>query len=310
MTHSIIIITRDRAQEVSRLLHALMLQTQPPDEVVLVDAGVQSGTPSERMKKFSQKLPLRILHTDVGMALQRNVGLDAARGDVLTFLDDDAIPEAQYCAEILRVFRNDADDEIAAVGGTLLGQECRPRIERLFRRIFLLQTGAGRNQFRASGFPDFDVSRAPRHPVEILPSTALSFRRSAAEGLRFDAGYFSGAPLGIETGRCFGEDAWFVSRLSRKGRIALCATARYVHPASERTRERCEVTQALYVYAMRMLSAWRARGPFRSMLRLWALGGQGLLNVLQALHYRDLGYVRGYARAMYAPLRRFPPEGK
>ncbi len=304
MMHSIIIITRNRREEVRAVLAALASQTVPPDEVILVDAG---SIPLQE-KDIPAELPFasRLLHTDAGMAVQRNAGMDAAAGQILTFLDDDAYPEPEYCARIMRVFAEDRADEISAAGGVVTTPVSQTILERAFRNLFLLQTGTGKNRFRRSGFPDFQVSAASRTAPAILPSTALSFRRQAATDLRFDIELFSGAPLGCETGRCFGEDAWFTAMLSSRGRLVLVPDARFAHTASARNRESTAVTQALYVYAMRMLSDRFAVGAYGRLCRLWALTGQGLLTLLQSIRYRDAGYLGGYFRAMRVSLRRLP----
>jgi len=304
MMHSVVIITRNRRPELLRLLDALRRQSDPPGEVVIVDA----GDAPLRSNEVREELPflLIILPTAPGIAEQRNRGLDEARGDIITFMDDDAVPDTGYFATVNSVFQRDTAKEIAAAGGTLQTSLSVPLPERLFRTVFLLQTDRGRNCFRGSGFPDFNVRENDDRAAKILPSTALSFRREAVNGLRIDPSRFSGAPLGLRTGRCFGEDAWFTAMLSLRGRLVLLAGASYVHEPSRRNRDGLRDTQALYVYAMRMLSdRFAARGAGR-MLRAWALAGLGALALLQALRYVDLGYVTGYLHAMRVPMLRLP----
>jgi glycosyltransferase involved in cell wall biosynthesis len=306
MMHSIVIITRNRRTELLRLLDALHCQSEPPGEVVVVDAG---DTPLRR-EEVPGELPFlfTVLPAAPGIARQRNAGLGEVRGDLVTFMDDDAVPGTGYLASVNSVFRRDATKEIVGAGGTLRNSVPRPLPERLFRTLFLLQTDRGKNRFRGSGFPDFNVrGDAPGTP-HILPSTALSFRREAATGLRFDAACFSGAPLGLDTGRCFGEDAWFTAMLSRRGRLVLLPDAWYDHEPSSRNREGTRSTQALYVYAMRMLSDRFVPRRAGRALRAWALAGQGVLALLQALRYWDRGYMSGYLHAMRVRLQRLPRD--
>ncbi|MDT8325337.1 MAG: glycosyltransferase family 2 protein [Bacteroidota bacterium] len=316
MTHSFVIITRNRGAETRRLLAALGRQTVPPDEVIVVDASVSTLSRGD----VAKDLPflLTIIPSPAGIAVQRNRGLEEAGGDIVTFMDDDAIPDPEYVASVNRIFlggmdhatdaRDVEDRGVAAAGGTLRNPSPRSRPERMLRDIFLLQTDRGKNRFRSSGIPDFDVTAGASGEAQILPSTALSFRRTAARGLRFDPACFSGAPLGLRTGRCFGEDAWFTAMLSRRGRIVLLAEAGYLHMPSKGNRERTHDTQALYVYALRMLSARFAAPGIARLLRLWALAGHGVLAVLQWIRYRDTGYLGGYVHAMRAPLQRLPRD--
>lgn len=308
MKHSVVIITRDRREETLLLLRTLREQTAPPDEVILVDA----GSPCLRHEEVEGDAPyaLSIIPSPPGIAVQRNRGLEAATGDIITFMDDDALPEAGYYAAVNRVFLTDTANRIAAVGGMLRNHRGMTPMERLLRDLFLLQTDRGGNRFRGSGIPDFNVTTPPRIAPHILPSTALSFRREAADGLRFDPACFSGQPLGLDTGRCFGEDAWFTAMLGRCGGVVLLPDAMYTHVPSARNRDRTHGTQALYVYALRMLSdRFASRGAGR-MLRRWALAGQGLVAVLQGIRHGDAGYVSGYLRAMRVPLRRLPRTGE
>lgn len=316
MTHSIIIVTRNRLSDLRILLAALAAQTVLPVEVVVVDA---SDTPLSMEDCLSvapddavlnPKTPdvrvvadrLQILHTAPGIAAQRNVGLHTARGDILTFFDDDAVPSPDYCENVLQRFATDTVAEIGGISGSMVGGRPRGAVERLLRTVLGIQTGMGTGRFRLSGIPEPLPCSDREREVSICATTACSYRRRAVEGLGFEEYWCSGAAVGLPTGRGFGEDMLFSAEVAKRHRLVILPGARYAHHDSPRNREDTMTTQALYVFSLRYVSRLHARGRIGRCCRFLALGGQAVLNLLQALRYRDAGYIRGWYRAMRARL--------
>jgi glycosyltransferase involved in cell wall biosynthesis len=288
MTHSVVIVTRNRPHEVERLLRALAEQTVVPDEVLLIDAS-DAAVDGER-PHIPEGLALRMIPSRAGLSAQRNIGLREARGEILTYFDDDAVPANVYCERVLSMFRS--DDSVVALGGINKDLPRVGALEYALRVVLQVQTRRGTHGYRRSGFPD-----------RMLPSTALSLRRIACDGLSFEERWLSGEPLGLATGRCFGEDAYFTAQLAERGTMRLCPGAAFRHVPSSRTRESTFITQALYVYSLRWISDRAARTRWARALRVWALLGQGMINLAQSLRFAHAGYLRGYLRALRAPLR-------
>ena len=306
MTHAVLIITLSRPAELRRALEALARQTSAPDEVWIVGAGAAfpgEDVPSVDANDAPWPFRLQLLHSEPGMARQRNAGLDRIRTDIITFLDDDAIPDPGYCAAVLHAFSGEEGQSLAGVGASIETRATVGGVALLMKKVFFLQTDRGGGRFRLSGIPDFSPATPQTRAVDVLPSTAFSFRRSAVADLRFDAAVFSGAAMGLSTGRCFGEDAWFSAMLAGRGELRQLADARVRHEPSPASRENVDVTRALYVYAMRVLSARFAVGFPARAARAWALAGLGLQSVAQSLLHADRGYAAGFLRALRAPLR-------
>jgi glycosyltransferase involved in cell wall biosynthesis len=90
-TISVIIPTRDRPGFLLQAVESVLAQQLPPAEVIVVDDAAGGGA-REALSTLaaSPSLPMRVLPgPGRGPAAARNVGLLAAHGDFIAFLDDD-----------------------------------------------------------------------------------------------------------------------------------------------------------------------------------------------------------------------------
>ncbi len=299
MTHAIVIVTMNRAAELELALQSVLEQSIAVDEILVIDGG--TAVAQDELPSAFADPRIRWIRMEPGLSAQRNRGLQEAHSDILTFMDDDAVLSPGYVQQVMDVFME--EPSTVAVGGINIAAQFPGGVERLFRSLLGVQTGCGPNRMRRSGFPYMGFVPKRRTEVGILPSTVLSLRRSACEGLRFEEYWLSGAPLGLQTGRCFGEDVQFTAQLAKRGLLCLTPEAIFRHEPSSRNRESTYVTQALYVSAMRWISKQHAQGAAGRLLRLWALFGQLAINLAQSVRYTDAGYVRGWMRAMSAGMK-------
>lgn len=122
---TVIIAARPGQAEVEAVTAARALQ-YPPDKIeILVARGRQP-------------------------AIQRNVAMQTARGDLLYFLDDDAKPAPENLRRAAGVFENAA---VKMLGGPNLCPEQAPRLERVFAVVLgsLLAMGPSRARYEAVG---------------------------------------------------------------------------------------------------------------------------------------------------------------
>ena len=86
---SVIVPTRDRSAQLLRAIRSVLSQTYRPVEIIVVDDG--SREPVARL--LEQHFGLDIIccrnETPAGAAVARNVGLGAASGEFVAFMDDD-----------------------------------------------------------------------------------------------------------------------------------------------------------------------------------------------------------------------------
>ncbi len=107
MRFSLIVATRGRTGEVGAFLESFVAQGRADSEVILVD---QNGDDrlSPTVARFAERLPLLWLRSDRANACHaRNLGLSAARGEVVGFPDDDCLYPPGLLARVDATFAAD-----------------------------------------------------------------------------------------------------------------------------------------------------------------------------------------------------------
>jgi hypothetical protein len=117
LTLSVVVVTRNRARLLERCLASLAGQKRAADEIVVVDNGSTDDT-AEVVRGFAPACPLRLVHeARPGVGRARVAGCAAASGDVLAFIDDDAIADEHWLAALEQCFA--FDDHVGLVGGRI-----------------------------------------------------------------------------------------------------------------------------------------------------------------------------------------------
>ncbi len=107
---SVVVIAHRPREALRHCLAALAAQAGPPFEVVLVD---DSPDGLELSPAIPAGLPLNVVSTGGrGAAAARNAGSQAARGDLLLFLDDDLVPRAGLIGRHLARHRDEGPDAV------------------------------------------------------------------------------------------------------------------------------------------------------------------------------------------------------
>ncbi|RVT94938.1 glycosyltransferase [Sphingomonas crocodyli] len=112
LTVSIVIATANRAVSLDRTLHSLRQLRYEWFEVVLVD-----GSPDDDTKQVADRHKHFVRYyrcPELNISMSRNIGIAHARGDIVAFIDDDAIPEPDWLDRLLTGYE---DPSVAQVGG-------------------------------------------------------------------------------------------------------------------------------------------------------------------------------------------------
>src|SRR5581483_2355937 len=102
---SVIIPTYNRVERLKQVLAAFAGQNFPLDqfEVIVVSDGSSDGT-HEYLQALESPLQLSlVIQENQGPAAARNRGIQAARGDLVLFTDDDVVPTPRLIAEHIRI---------------------------------------------------------------------------------------------------------------------------------------------------------------------------------------------------------------
>lgn len=112
---SVVVCTYNRAQVLGRCLDALRRQDYPEFEVVVVEGPSTDGT-AEVLKRFVDVK--RVRNPERNLSVSRNIGIAASVGDVVAFIDDDAVPEPRWLRSLVAAFD---DPTVGAAGGDVFG---------------------------------------------------------------------------------------------------------------------------------------------------------------------------------------------
>lgn len=105
---SLIIITLNRAALLERTLEGLARQSRQIDEIVVVDNGPAPNNDTERV--VSASAARYVAEPRRGYGHARNRGLAEAQGDIVYFLDDDCVPQADWSDVLWNVLESGAAD--------------------------------------------------------------------------------------------------------------------------------------------------------------------------------------------------------
>ncbi|MBR8643230.1 glycosyltransferase [Streptomyces tuirus] len=105
---SVVVATRERAGQLARALDSLLAQDHPRFEIVVVDnAPVTNETRELVERKYAERVRY-VCEPVPGLAGAHNAGLDAVRGEVVAFTDDDVVADPRWLTELTAPFAADA----------------------------------------------------------------------------------------------------------------------------------------------------------------------------------------------------------
>ena len=98
---SLIVVSRNRNVALLRAVMAVQLQDHPEIELIVV------ADPDGAAAVQALQLPIKVVAFDkANIAAARNAGLAVAAGDLVAFLDDDAVPEPTWISRLTDPFAN------------------------------------------------------------------------------------------------------------------------------------------------------------------------------------------------------------
>lgn len=106
---SVIINTCNRGAYLADTLRGLQQQIFDNFEVLVVN-----GPSIDNTEEVAKQFNVRYYTAPFNISVSRNIGIKHAAGDILAFIDDDAVPEAEWLQDLVRAYD---DPKVAAAGG-------------------------------------------------------------------------------------------------------------------------------------------------------------------------------------------------
>lgn len=284
---SVCILTRDRPDTLRRCLTCLSEQTLAPDEVIIVDNSTSAAS-QEVALEFGGTIKTIPFQGGLGcQPLMRNEALQAARGDIVCFLDDDGFAEPEWLAGIAAMFADMATD---GIGGRIIQGIEQNGEQRSPRGTFYFSPTRG-----AMG--NFNMIFGESFPIDHVQGTNMAFRREALQAIGgWDPALADGYASFEEMDVCLG--------LRRAGRTILFhPSAIVVHGVNPRAGGMARELGASPAYARsyaRNLAYITLKHCKMTVRTCWALGlGAPLLNSARCL----VPLVEGRRRLALSPRR-------
>src|SRR3989338_772009 len=172
-TVSIVIIYREETPYLFECLdHCKKLKNQP-QELILVP----NNAPSQKLLDAVKDMQtVKIVPSGPkNIPQKRNIGVNAATGDIIAFIDDDAYQEIYWLQKALPYF---SDQTIGAVGGPNLTPHDDPFSRQIAGNVLKTEVAFGKGYIRNCYCPEQFVLE--------LPTCNLLVRRSLFETISFD----------------------------------------------------------------------------------------------------------------------------
>lgn len=241
-----IILPTIRGDSVGTAIDAILRQTVDEWELIVVPQGDDHQL-TTLLGGYAERDPrVRVVHTSTrGLSHARNVGTQAARGELLAFTDDDCEVAPDWVAILQEIFTG--HPEVGVVGGEVVA----PPNQKWWR----ISTCPAAHVIDAEYRPVENAWQAP--PGFYMIGANITIRRSVAERVgKWDDVFGAGRRYGA----C--EDQDFITRAESLG-VSLLTTKRLVvnHTTGRR--------YGLADFVAHQRNYARGRGAWRAKLRLW-----------------------------------------
>ncbi|MCE5229623.1 glycosyltransferase family 2 protein [bacterium] len=186
---SVVVVNWNGKHLLEECIDSLLAQTYSPVEVILVDNGSKDGSGEWVRGRYGDKVRLVELAQNLGFAGGNNAGFDAAQGEFILMLNNDAVADPRWVEELVRVAQT--DPKIGGCSSKILLHQERD----LFENTGLLMYPDGSARGRAR----LERDEGQYETMTDIPAPsgcACLYRRAAidqAEG--FDPAFF-----------CYGDD--------------------------------------------------------------------------------------------------------
>jgi len=295
LTTAAVIPTRNRPVDLTHAVQSIIGQTQPPDELIIVDQSADDDSENavRALCAGNRHTELIYIHDRqiAGLVDAKRVGSARSRSDVVCFLEDDVVLEPNYIAAIASAFVRCPD--MVGCGGVITNPPASSSIYLTAHRFFF--RGIFRDP-RPAVFAHAEARRDQLIRCDILSGGVSAWRRDVFEKVPFDTRnglhMFEDMDFATRVVRTFGHHL-YVNPLARLAHYG-SPLNRDVHGA----RQRRKVSEAITFYKKRR--DWRGAAVGLAMGLTWWLAEAAF----QAVKNRSTGPLLGYCRGAVDGVRR------
>ena len=107
---SVIVPVYNSVKSLRQCVHSIQQQTYTDFELILVDDGSSDGSAELCDKLAAENAGIQVIHKpNGGVSSARNAGIDAAKGEYITFCDSDDYLEPDYLENLVQTARSNPD---------------------------------------------------------------------------------------------------------------------------------------------------------------------------------------------------------
>ena len=238
LTISVITPTLSRPEEIEGMLQNLGEMKYLPKEVIYVDGAPESDNRTQKIiKNLEDNLPFEVVYirSGGGTAVQRNIGIEEAKCDLISFIDDDIRLEIDFFNIIVHHFQNPKNNDIGGIVGYRTNEHINASNHKRwywYKKLGIYSNfEPGKFDYK-TGYP-INVNLQPpftgTREVDFMTTACAVWRREVLDdGFRFDEFFKNYGVL---------EDAHFSLRAGKKWKLIQAGDARCVHLRSVSSRE-------------------------------------------------------------------------
>lgn len=190
MQVSVIVPTYNRAKDLKAALDSIMIQTELPKEVIIVDDSINENVKDACMEITSKlkekKIDLTYIRNkkERSLTVARNIGIDHCTGDIILFLDDDVILDDNYIKGILKVYEEKPN--ALGVQGLITNLAVKERGEFINKIFFYFHKEKDECNVLPSTYNTYPYSIDDVIPCQWLAGSNQSYKRQILQKFKFD----------------------------------------------------------------------------------------------------------------------------
>ena len=280
-----IIPTRNRPKDLSNVINSLCTQSRLPDQLIIVDQSVDDlsfRAVNNTLSKFKQIKHIYIHDPRIlGLVDAKRVAVNHASGDIVCFLEDDVVLEANYIQQIELGFTKNSN--MIGCSGVITNP---PKVNFLYKFLFVMfHRGIFKDKrIDVNGLYNGYTNRLIKS--DMLSGGVSAWRREVFDKVEFD----------VASGFHMFEDIDFSTRAARHfgNRLFINPNARLAHYCSPINRDVLDIRQRRKVRECFTYYKKRKDWPSAAISFYWLLLGMLLEAIFQSFSCLSFKPIQGY----------------